>query len=83
MRREDEPRALVPVLVGVALVASVISSLGAPLIPSVASSLHTTLDNAQWSLTAALLCGAVAAPVMGRIESDGECEITIPPRPAA
>jgi MFS family permease len=58
---------LVPVLVGVAMVAAVISSLGAPLIPDVARSLRVSLDSAQWSLTAALLSGAVAAPIMGRL----------------
>jgi MFS family permease len=59
--------ALVPVLVGVTMVTGVISSLGAPLIPSVASALHISLDSAQWSLTAALLSAAVAAPIMGRL----------------
>jgi MFS family permease len=59
--------ALVPVLIGVTMVTGVISSLGAPLIPSVASALGITLDSAQWSLTAALLSAAVAAPIMGRL----------------
>jgi MFS family permease len=49
------------------MVTGVISSLGAPLIPSVASALHISLDSAQWSLTAALLSAAVAAPIMGRL----------------
>lgn len=49
------------------MVAAVISSLGAPLIPDVARSLRVSLDSAQWSLTAALLSGAVAAPIMGRL----------------
>ena len=47
--------------------ASIVSSLGAPLIPSVARSLHVSLDSAHWSLTAALLAGAVAAPILGRL----------------
>jgi MFS family permease len=64
--REDH-RALVPVLIGVTMVTGVISSLGAPLIPSVASTLGISLDSAQWSLTAALLSAAVAAPIMGRL----------------
>jgi MFS family permease len=59
--------ALVPVLVGVTMVTGVISSLGAPLIPSVATALGISLDSAQWSLTAALLSAAVAAPIMGRL----------------
>ncbi len=60
-------RAFLPVLVGVTLVVSIISSLGAPLLPSVAASLSVSLSSAQWSLTAALLAGAVAAPVLGRL----------------
>src|ERR1700722_17653073 len=49
------------------MVTGVISSLGAPLIPSVASALKISLDSAQWSLTAALLSAAVANPIMGRL----------------
>jgi MFS family permease len=59
--------ALVPVLIAVTLVASVVSSLGAPLLPSVAADLHISLDSAQWSLTVALLSGAVSAPILGRL----------------
>jgi predicted MFS family arabinose efflux permease len=58
---------LVPALVGVTMVAGLISSLGAPLIPSVARSLHISLASAQWSLTVALLSGAISAPVLGRL----------------
>ncbi len=46
---------------------SIVSSLGAPLIPSVARSLGVSLDSAHWSLTSALLAGAVAAPILGRL----------------
>jgi MFS family permease len=59
--------ALAPVLVFTTMVAAVISSLGAPLIPSISTDLHVPLSSAQWSLTAALLCGAVSAPIMGRL----------------
>ena len=52
---------------GVTMVAGVISSLGAPLIPSVARTLHISLQSAQWSLTVALLAGSVSAPIMGRL----------------
>ncbi len=52
------------------MVTGIISSLGAPLIPSVARGLHISLDSAQWSLTIALLSGAISAPIMGRL-SDG------------
>ena len=61
------PGLLVPVLVGVTLVVSVVSSLGAPLIPAVSLLLGVSVDSAQWTLTAALLAGAVAAPVLGRL----------------
>ena len=60
-------RRLVPVLVGVTMVAGIISSLGAPLIPSVARTLHVSLDTAQWSLTVALVSASVSAPIMGRL----------------
>jgi MFS family permease len=60
-------RALLPVLVFVTMVAAVISSLGAPLIPSISLELHVPLSTAQWSLTVALLAGAVSAPIMGRL----------------
>jgi predicted MFS family arabinose efflux permease len=49
------------------LVASVVSSLGAPLIPTIAASFHVSLSQAQRSLTVGLLSGAVGAPVMGRL----------------
>ncbi|PWW24081.1 sugar transport protein [Geodermatophilus normandii] len=61
------PRALVPVLLFVGTVVAVISSLGAPLVPAVAATLDTSLPDAQWSLTATLLVGAVATPVVGRL----------------
>jgi predicted MFS family arabinose efflux permease len=59
--------ALTPVLVFTTMVAAVISSLGAPLIPSISDDLHVSLSTAQWSLTVALLAGAVSAPIMGRL----------------
>jgi len=60
-------RPFVAVLVGMTLVVSIISSLGAPLLPDVANDLDVSLPNAQWSLTAALIAGAIAAPVLGRL----------------
>lgn len=60
-------RALVPTLVLVTLMASLISSLGAPLIPTIAASNHVSLTAAQWSLTLTLLVGAIATPVVGRL----------------
>jgi MFS family permease len=59
--------AFVPVLVGITLVVSIISSLGAPLLPDVAKELDISLPSAQWSLTAALIAGALSAPILGRL----------------
>ena len=69
-------RAFVPVLVYVGTVVSIISSLGAPLIPSIARDLDASLCSAQWSLTATLLVGAVATPVVGRL-GDGRHRRTV------
>lgn len=60
-------RALVPVLLFVGAVVSIVSSLGAPLIPRLAENLHTSVNNAQWALTATVLVAAVASPVVGRL----------------
>ncbi|MFE0462760.1 MFS transporter [Kitasatospora sp. NPDC058965] len=60
-------RALVPVLVFLGTVVAVISSLGAPLVPTIATVDHVSLSEAQWSLTVTMLVGAVATPVMGRL----------------
>ncbi|MFG1811557.1 MFS transporter [Streptomyces sp. NPDC049040] len=60
-------RALVPVLVFLGTVVAVISSLGAPLVPTIADVDHVSLSDAQWSLTITLLVGSVATPVMGRL----------------
>ncbi|NUW38825.1 MFS transporter [Nonomuraea rhodomycinica] len=58
---------LVPALVFTALVVAVVGSLGAPLITSVAGSFGVSLAAAQWTLTAPLLVGAIATPVLGRL----------------
>ncbi len=63
-------RALVPTLILVGLVAAVMSSLGAPLIPSIATASHVSLGAAEWLLTITLLTGALATPIMGRL-ADG------------
>ena len=67
MNQARRTRLLGPVLVMTTLVASIISSLGAPLVPSIAADFGDPLSTAQWSLTVALLAGAVSAPVMGRL----------------
>jgi predicted MFS family arabinose efflux permease len=63
-------RALMPTLISVAALVAVVSSLGAPLIPSIARTDHVSLSTAEWLLTAALMTGALATPVMGRL-ADG------------
>lgn len=60
-------RALVPTLVFLGMVVAVVSSLGAPLIPAIASTYGVSLGAAQWSLTITLLVGALATPTIGRL----------------
>lgn len=54
-------------LAAITIVTGVVSSLGAPLVPTVATEQHVSLSTAQWVLTAALLAGAVVTPVLGRL----------------
>jgi MFS family permease len=54
-------------LLFVVMVTGIISSLGAPLLPSISDDLGVSLSAAQWSLTATLLVGVVSSPVMGRL----------------
>jgi predicted MFS family arabinose efflux permease len=67
---------LVPTLVVIAMTAVVVSSLGAPLIPTLAGTQHVSLPSAQWSLTITLLVGAIATPTMGRL-GDGPHRRTV------
>lgn len=60
-------RAFVPVLLFLGGVVSVVSSLGAPLIPSLAKDLGVSLSSAQWALTATLVVAAVSSPLIGRL----------------
>ncbi|MGW2996005.1 MFS transporter, partial [Streptomyces sp. NPDC001193] len=62
----SEVRLLVPALMFIALVVAAVASLGTPLITSVATSFHVSLGSAQWTLTIALLSGAVATPLQER-----------------
>jgi MFS family permease len=68
--------ALVPVLVYLAMLVAVISSLGAPLVPAIAEANDVSLTSAQWSLTVTLVVGAVATPVIGRL-GDGPHRRTV------
>ncbi|MGW5362960.1 MFS transporter [Actinopolymorpha pittospori] len=63
------PRVLAGVVVFVGLVVAVVGSLGAPLITVVAEHYRVSLAAAQWTLTIALLSGAIATPLLGRIGS--------------
>jgi MFS family permease len=58
---------LLPALVLLTTVTSVVSSLGAPLVPAIAADAGVSFSDAQWTLTAALLTGAVATPIAGRL----------------
>ncbi|MEU0173845.1 MFS transporter [Streptomyces massasporeus] len=76
-REQSEGRLLVPSLMFIALVVAAVASLGAPLITSVATTFHVSLDSAQWTLTIALLSGAVATPVLGRLGAGPHRRATI------
>jgi MFS family permease len=67
MSEATRVRAMPGVLLFVVMVTGIISSLGAPLIPSISDELGVSLSSAQWSLTATLLIGVVSSPVMGRL----------------
>lgn len=69
-------RGLVPVLIYLGTLVAVISSLGAPLIPAIATANGVSFTSAQWSLTVTLLVGAVATPVIGRL-GDGPRRRTV------
>ncbi len=64
---EREGKRLLAVLVYACLMVSVVSTLGAPLIPEIARDHGISLASATWMLTVTLLVGAVATPVMGRL----------------
>ncbi|MDW5594895.1 MFS transporter [Conexibacter stalactiti] len=58
---------MIAALVFAGLTVSVMSTLGTPLIPTIAEAQHVSLETAQWMLTATLLVGAIATPVLGRL----------------
>jgi MFS family permease len=63
-------RMLVPTLVVSGSLMAVVSSLGAPLIPTLSQADGVSLSTGEWILTITLLTGALATPVMGRL-ADG------------
>lgn len=68
--------ALLPMLIAITALVSIVSSLGAPLIPSIAHADHVSLGTAQWLLTAALVTAAVTTPVLGRL-ADGPSQRSV------
>ena len=58
---------VVPVLAFTGIFASVMQTLLVPVIKDLPRLLDTTPSNASWALTATLLSGAVATPIMGRL----------------
>ena len=64
-----DSRLLVLALVFIGVVVAAVGSLGAPLITSVAVTFDVSLSSAQWTLTVALLTGAVTTPILGRLGS--------------
>jgi MFS family permease len=63
-------RLLVPTLVVSGSLMAVVSSLGAPLVPTLSRADGVSLSTGEWILTITLLTGALATPVMGRL-ADG------------
>src|SRR3546814_752089 len=61
-------RLLVPELVAIGLAVAVVSSLGSPMVPTIADDYDVSLGTSQWALTSALLAGAVVTPVLGRLD---------------
>lgn len=53
-------------LAAITTVTAIVSSLGAPLVPSIAERYDVRLSTAQWVLTATLVCAAATTPALGR-----------------
>ncbi|MBI0383590.1 MFS transporter, partial [Streptomyces albiflaviniger] len=49
------------------IVVSLMQTLVVPLVPDLPELLHTSASDASWAITATLLAGAVATPVLGRL----------------
>jgi predicted MFS family arabinose efflux permease len=61
------PAALTVTLVVIATTTALMSSLGAPLLPTLARQYHVSLGSAHWILTSTMLTGAIATPVMASL----------------
>ncbi|MFW6870113.1 MFS transporter [Nocardioides sp. CPCC 206347] len=62
----SKDRWLFATLAAVTTVTAIVSSLGAPLVPSIASRYDVPISTAQWILTATLITAAAATPALGR-----------------
>lgn len=60
-------RHMVPVLISIGLAVAMVSSVGSPMVPTVADEYHVSLAASQWTLTISLLSGAIVTPVLGRL----------------
>ncbi|OPF80701.1 MFS transporter [Streptomyces antioxidans] len=58
---------VVAVLAFGGIVVSLMQTLVVPLVPDLPGLLHTSASDASWAITATLLAGAVATPVLGRL----------------
>ncbi|MFE9423883.1 MFS transporter [Kitasatospora sp. NPDC006697] len=59
--------AVIAVLAAAGIVVALMQTLVVPIIPQLPGLLHTSAANASWTITATLLAGAVATPVLGRL----------------
>jgi predicted MFS family arabinose efflux permease len=67
---DGRARLLVPTLVIIGSLMAVVSSLGAPLIPTLSRVDGVSLSTGEWILTITLLTGALVTPITGRL-ADG------------
>lgn len=65
--RPAHPGVLIAVLAAAGISVSLMQTLVIPLIPDLPKLLDTSPANASWAITATLLSGAVATPVLGRL----------------
>lgn len=66
-RRSASGGLLIAVLAAAGISVSLMQTLMIPLIPQLPALLDTSAANASWAITATLLTGAVATPVLGRL----------------
>ncbi|MDF6042208.1 MFS transporter [Streptomyces sp. JH14] len=66
-RKDRAGGGVVPVLAFAGITVAVMQTLLVPVIKDLPALLHTDPSNATWVLTATLLAGAVATPIMGRL----------------